>query len=63
MHGDEPDVSGDFVLYGKRKISEDISTDIDNIKPSQGTYKFLHKNNIFINNKGKIYNILGNDIK
>ena len=62
LHGDEPEVSGDFVLYGKRKVSEDIPTDIGNIKPGQGTYKFLHENNIFINNKGKIYNIFGNKI-
>ena len=63
MHGDEPEVSGDFILYGKRKVSEDIPTDINNIKPGQGTYKFLHENNIFINNKGKIYNILGSQVK
>lgn len=62
LHGDEPEVSSDFVLYGKRKISEDIPTDIENIKPGQGTYKFLYENNIFINNKGKIYNVLGNKI-
>ena len=63
LHGDEPEVSGDFILYGKRKVQEDIPTDIGNIKPSQGTYKFLHENNIFINNKGKIYNIFGSQVK
>lgn len=63
LHGDEPEVSSNFVLYGKRKVSEDIPTDIGNIKPGQGTYKFLHENNIFINNKGKIYNIFGSQVK
>ncbi len=63
LNGDEPEVSGDFILYGKRKVSEDIPTDIRNIKPGQGTYKFLHENNIFINNKGKIYNIFGSQVK
>jgi len=63
LHGDEPEVSGDFVLYGKRKVQEDIPTDIGNIKPGQGTYKFLNGNNIYINNKGKIYNVFGNSIQ
>lgn len=63
LHGDEPEVSGDFVLYGKRKIQENITTDIENIKPGQGTYKFLYENNIFINSKGKIYNALGTLVK
>jgi len=63
LHGDEPEVLGDFILYGKRKIQEDIPTDIGNIKPGQGTFKFINKDNVYINNKGKIYNIFGSQIK
>lgn len=62
LHGDEPEVNDDFILYGKRKIGEDIPTDIGNIKPGQGIYKFINGNNVYINNKGKIYNIFGNKI-
>lgn len=63
LHGQTQDVSGEFILFAKRKTQVDIPTDIDIIKDNNEVIKFMHNNNLYIKKNNHIYNILGGIIK
>lgn len=63
LHGQTQDVSGEFILFAKRKNRETIPTDIDIIKDNNEIIKFMHNNNLYIKKNNHIFNILGGVIK
>lgn len=54
--------SGSFILQAKRK-NKNVSTDIENVTPTNGLYKFTDGKCIYINKNGYIYNTLGTKLK
>ena len=63
LHGQTQDVSGEFILFAKRKNQETNPTDIDIIKDNKEVTKFMHNNNLYIKKNNHIFNILGGVIK
>lgn len=63
LHGQTVDIeAGSFILQAKRK-QNDIPTNINTIKSTNGLYKFSDGKNIYINKNGEIYNVLGTKVK
>jgi len=63
LHDQTQDVSGEFILFAKRKTQVDVPTDIDIIKDNNEVIKFMHNNSLYIKKNNHIYNILGGIIK
>lgn len=63
LHGQTQNVSGEFILFAKRKTQVDIPTDISIIKDNNEVIKFMHNNSLYIKKNNHIYNILGGIVK